>query len=208
MLRNTTSIFSPLPPVLLILLAASAGAARAAEPAPDVARARADYELGTRYWDLGQYEKALEAYRSAYTHRADPALLFNVAQCLRKLRRPTEALDMYRSFLRRAPKASNRADVERIMKALEEEIAATPSAAETPILLTPPPQPPQAAPAAAVTAGPPPEASRPLLRRPWVWGVAAVVAAGVVTGVLLATRGTDRTFPCDGCVGSRAVPVR
>jgi hypothetical protein len=181
---------------------------RAAEAASDVAQARADYELGTRYWDLGQWEKALDAYRSAYAHRADPALLFNVAQCLRKLRRFNEALDMYRSYLRRAPRSPKRADVERIMQSIEEEQAANPAPTAppplqpAPVLVPPPP----ARPALSLTATPA-EAPRPLVQRPWFWGLAAVVAAGAVTSILLVTRRTENTFACDGCVGSRAVPT-
>ena len=199
-------------PLLAVLLLAAAPPALAADPVvpdPAIARARADYELGTRYWDVGQYDKALEAFRSAYAHRADPALLFNVAQCLRKLKRSSEALDMYRNFLRRAPRSPKRADVERTIAALEEEVAAAP----TPV--TPPPAPvapppvvtPPPPPVALVAASPAPE-SKPLLHRPWIWGVAAVVVAGTVTAILLATRGTERTFACEGCAGSQPVPVR
>jgi hypothetical protein len=197
-------------PALLAALLSFAPQLRAAETPSDVAQARADYELGTRYWDLGQWDKALDAYRSAYAHRADPALLFNVAQCLRKLRRFSEALDLYRSYLRRAPKSPKRADVERIMKSIEEEQAANPAPAPTappplrqaPVLVPPPP----AQPAMSLNATPR-EPARPLVQRPWFWGVAAVIAAGAVTSVLLVTRRTENTFACDGCVGSRAVPT-
>jgi hypothetical protein len=205
-----------LAPLLLAALICLALPARAAQEPSDVGQARADYELGTRYWDLGQYDKALEAYRSAYAHRADPALLFNVAQCLRKLRRYNEALDMYRSFLRRAPRSPKRADVERMMKTIEDELAATP-APTTPTTPTAPPpvqpapmvrpSPPPTQPTLALSAAPLPE-SKPVVQRPWFWGVSAVVVAGAVTGLLLATRKTENTFACDGCIGTRAVPGR
>jgi tetratricopeptide (TPR) repeat protein len=201
-----------IPLLALFFVVTAASPARAADPVvpdPAIARARADYELGTRYWDVGQYDKALDSFRSAYAHRADPALLFNVAQCLRKLKRTGEALDMYRNFLRRAPRSPKRADVERTIAVLEEELAAAP----TPV--TPPPAP--VAPPPLVTPPPPPVAmleaapapqSKPLLQRPWIWGVAAVVVAGTVTALLLATRGTERSFACEGCAGSQPVPVR
>jgi hypothetical protein len=35
-----------------------------------------------------------------------------------------------------------------------------------------------------------------------------VVATGAVTSILLATRRTENTFACDGCLGTRAVPAR
>jgi tetratricopeptide (TPR) repeat protein len=200
-------------PLFVLVLLLAAPAARAAEPAPApdpaVARARADYELGTRYWDVGQYDKALDAFRSAYAHRADPALLFNVAQCLRKLKRTQEALDMYRTFLRRAPRSPKRADVERTIETLELELAAAPTpVAPPPIPVAPAPAlAPSPAPAAAIATAPAPE-PKPLLNRPWIWGVAAVVVAGTVTAVLLSTRGTERTFGCVDCVGSQAVPAR
>jgi tetratricopeptide (TPR) repeat protein len=205
------------PLVLFALsLALPRGPAVAAEPpsagAADLAKARADYEVGTRYYDLGQYEKALDAYRSAYASRPDPALLFNVAQCLRKLKRPGEALDIYRTYLRRAPRSPKRADVERIMKTLEDELAAAPPTAPPPIQTAPPPLSPlpssQAAPAAAVSAPAPSPETNSLLHRPWFWGVAAVVAAGAATSLLLVTRSTERTIACDGCIGSHPVPAR
>jgi tetratricopeptide (TPR) repeat protein len=199
-------------PLLAVLLLAAAAPARAADPVvpdPAIARARADYELGTRYWDVGQYDKALEAFRSAYAHRADPALLFNVAQCLRKLKRTSEALDMYRNFLRRAPRSPKRADVERTIAALEEEIAAAPTpVAPPPAATAPPPLVPLPPPPAVMLAATPAPAPKPLLQRPWIWGVAAVVVAGTVTAILLATRGTERSFTCEGCAGSQPVPVR
>jgi tetratricopeptide (TPR) repeat protein len=198
----------PLVFALLAALSLSAPLARAADSPADVAKARADYELGTRYWDLGQWDQALDAYRSAYAHRADPALLFNVAQCLRKLRRLHEAMDMYRSYLRRAPRSPKRADVEHIMKSLEEEIAANPGPTAPPpiqpapvLTVPPPPAPP---PTMSLTATPV-DQPRPLLQRPWFWAAAAVVATGAVTSILLATRRTENTFACDGCLGTRAV---
>jgi len=200
-------------PFVLVFEASAADPISTPPPDPAIARARADYELGTRYWDLGQYDKALEAFRSAYAHRPDPALLFNVAQSLRKLKRLNEALDMYRTFLKRAPRSPKRADVERTMAALEAEIAAAPTPVGPPPVGggpgAPPPMlsPPPGAPAAAVVATPQPQ-QKSLLHRPWVWGVAAVVVAGTVTAILLATRGTERTFACDGCVGSQPVPVK
>jgi tetratricopeptide (TPR) repeat protein len=199
-------LFRPLL-IFFLLCAAQVRAAPATPESQDLTRARADYELGTRYWDLGQYDKALDAYRSAYAHRADPALLFNVAQCLRKLRRPSEALDQYRSYLRRAPRSPKRADVERIMKQLEEEIAAAPPTAPPPVIAAPPlPQPAPSVPVLAVATLAHDDGPKPLVHRPWFWAVAATVAAGAVTGILLATRRTENGLACDGCLATRPVP--
>ncbi len=49
----------------------------------------------------------------------DPVFLFNIAQCHRKMGHDKEAVDFYKSYLRNAPNAPNRADVQKRIQELE-----------------------------------------------------------------------------------------
>ena len=92
-----------------------------APPLPDAAtRARAHAQQGTAHYNLDQWSPALAEYEAAYLVFPDPALLFNIAQCHRKLGHPKEALDYFRKYLRVAPTAPNRAEVEKRIEQLEE----------------------------------------------------------------------------------------
>jgi len=59
----------------------------------DKAAARAHFEAATRLYDIHEYAKALEEYKEAYLAKPDPAFLFNVGQCYRKLGKLDKALD-------------------------------------------------------------------------------------------------------------------
>ncbi len=74
---------------------------------------------GTSYYNLARYKDALGEYEAAYLTIPEPALLYNIAQCHRKLGNRKEALGFYKSYLRTAPGASNRADVKRLVAELE-----------------------------------------------------------------------------------------
>lgn len=82
-------------------------------------RARANAQRGTAHYNLDQFDKALPAYEAAYLDFQDPALLFNIAQCHRKLGHGAEAVAYYRKYLRNAPQAPNRAEVEKRIEELE-----------------------------------------------------------------------------------------
>jgi tetratricopeptide (TPR) repeat protein len=91
-------------------------------PAPregSVAEARRHYKQGTTYYNLNHFKEALAEYEAAYLAAAAPEFLFNIAQCHRKLGNRQEALAFYRSYLRNAPRAPNRAEVERRIAELE-----------------------------------------------------------------------------------------
>jgi tetratricopeptide (TPR) repeat protein len=69
---------------LLVLGAALAPlSARAADKSESQARQLA--KEGQQHYDLGEFDKALEKFSEAYKLKNAPALLFNLAQCHRKL---------------------------------------------------------------------------------------------------------------------------
>jgi hypothetical protein len=55
----------------------------------------------------------------------DPPFLFDIAQCHRKLGNNKEALGFYRSYLRVAPNASNRAEVQKRISELDRDARAS-----------------------------------------------------------------------------------
>jgi tetratricopeptide (TPR) repeat protein len=87
--------------------------------ANDAPAAKARYEAGVRHFDLSEYEAALVDFKEAYRNKPDPALLYNIAQCHRRLGHTEEAITFYRSYLRRASDAKNRQEVERRISELE-----------------------------------------------------------------------------------------
>jgi len=87
-------------------------------PSPE-AMARAHFGRATSYYNLGRYQEALAEYEAAYLAVQDPPFLFDIAQCHRMMGRDKEALGAYRSYLRVAPDAPNRSEVEKRIAELE-----------------------------------------------------------------------------------------
>jgi tetratricopeptide (TPR) repeat protein len=88
--------------ILVSTLALCAAALPARAEAPlDVARLRA--REGQTAYDRGAYREALARFQLAYDARVAPELLFNLAQCHRRLGQLNEAAQLYREFLRRRP---------------------------------------------------------------------------------------------------------
>jgi outer membrane protein assembly factor BamD (BamD/ComL family) len=188
----------------------AAGPAAAAPPTPEEkAKAREHYQKGLTHYDIKEYSDALVEFKNAYRVVQDPAFLFNIAQCYRKLGQDVEALDYYRNFVRRFPNAPNRAEVDRRIQEIERELENRPApvspligdprldthpkngAGGTPIAPPVEAPPPQPAAAPVIVATPQPvDQGPPVYTRWWFWtavGAAVVVAGGVIIAV--ATRG-------------------
>jgi len=120
-----------------VLLESRAHAADAA-----ATTAREHYERGTKLYDIGKYEEAIKEFEAAYEAKSDPALLYNLAQSHRLAGHSSEALQLYRNYLRYVPHAANRVDIEERIKTLEKTVAersstTTPPATTTPAATTP-----------------------------------------------------------------------
>ena len=85
------------------------------------ASARAEFQAGVRHYDSSEYDQALTAFTNAYHAKPDAAFLFNIAQCHRKLGHIEDAIKFYQAFLREAPDAKNRSEVERKIAELERQ---------------------------------------------------------------------------------------
>jgi tetratricopeptide (TPR) repeat protein len=84
-------------------------------------RAEALHAQGMKYYDLAQFDRAIEAFKAAYDLSPAPALLFNIAQAYRKLGPGScsQAIYFYRAFLRLDPNAKNRPAAEARISELE-----------------------------------------------------------------------------------------
>jgi tetratricopeptide (TPR) repeat protein len=170
----------------------------------DVEAARQHFTRGRRLFDLQHYLDAAREYEQAYELRDDPALLFNIGQAYRLGGEYAKAVGAYKAYLRRAPKAKNRVDVEARINDLQQLIVAQSHTREAPPtgpenlsgdMTTPPVE--EAKPAAtakpeetATVAVPPPQRSqvdRNAGREKRLWGL-GLMAGGVavlVTGAAL-----------------------
>jgi tetratricopeptide (TPR) repeat protein len=219
--------------VVVWIAGARAASAAAGTPAPAVvppatdaqlAEARQHHAAGSKLYDLAEYEAALREFKEAYRAVEDPAFLFNIAQCHRKLGHAPDAITFYRNYLRRAPRAANRAEVERHIAELERapapapapaaETTATPPTAPAPTAPTPAlaPSVPPPAPAGdgaptliAAPASAPPPAEQPFYKRGWFWIAAGAVVAGTAT-TLIVLHGRSQQGPfCPDCAGTTAI---
>jgi len=110
--------------------------------------AKSRYSTGQSHYNLNEFQEALQDFKEAYRLYPDPAFLFNAAQCERQLGHQEEAIQFYRSYLRNAPKAPNRQEVEHRIEELQAALEARKNAAPT--ATAPPASPPEPA------TGPPP----------------------------------------------------
>lgn len=176
--------------------------------ADDLVGAKAAYEDGTRSFNLAEYSQALQSYKESYRLRPDPALLFNIGQCHRLLGHTDEAVSLYKSYLREAPNAKNRADVEKRIDELQGQRPTITEAQGEPksaaLDLTPSKRPEGATTDRADEPGQVTTAA--FYKRWWFWTAVGAVAAGagVTLGVLArrdptqippATLGAQKVLP-------------
>jgi hypothetical protein len=172
--------------LIVLALLGTVSAARANEE-EDVAAARLHFRKGGKAYDLGRYLEAAKEYEAAYDAKDDPALLFNIAQAYRLGGDNPNAVRAYKAFLRRMPRAPNRAEVEariaELQHVIEQQAHAKESAPEGTMAPStkPPDKEPAAAPTAPVSSGP---EKPPVYKRWWFWtAIGGVVVVGVALGV-------------------------
>lgn len=175
-----------LAPLLLLLLAAQAWAG-------PIEESKAHYDRAIELSRHEHYKQALGEFQAAYDLQPKPVLLYNMAQCYRRLGQAREALDHYQRYYDLEPdktedmKAKVQAYLAQMRSWLERKSGAPgedPGLAPAP---APAPQPPLPPPP-AVAAKPPP---RPIYKRWWFWSALGVVTAGAVAGIVAATYPRD-----------------
>jgi tetratricopeptide (TPR) repeat protein len=138
--------------------------------------------LGHKLYHLGRYEEAVAAFRRAYEVKADPRLLFDIAECYREVGAVDQALFYYDRYLAGWPDAFDRAEVEGKMAALEAvrgglpapHAAASPRRRHPLMIVEPPPGKPRQ--------------PQHTWQRWWFWtAVGAAVLGGIAAGVALSS---------------------
>src|SRR5262245_5920054 len=94
-------------PICATLLALAVSPGRA--PSADEARL---YDEGLRAFQAGDARAAEKAWKAGYAVAHDPAFLVHIGEAQEKAGAPAEAADSYRHYLREAPDAADRADIE------------------------------------------------------------------------------------------------
>ncbi len=168
--------------------------------------ARQHFEQATAHFAVGEFAEAATEYQIAYKLKPDPALLYNAAQSYRLANNPEKAIILYKNYLQLYPNEPNAEDVRRQIVKLKDALAASESAKTSPPTgTTEPKQLPPGLPAEAAVAPPPTQPATaattpsnattamkretPIYKKWWLWtAVGAVVAGGVVTAAVLATR--------------------
>jgi hypothetical protein len=106
--------------LMISLTGGIASESKAAEGTATVAAtAKAHFKQGRMHYQLGEYREALDQFKEAYRLKQDPSFLYNIAQCHRQLREYAEAIRLYGNYLREAPDADNRDEVERQIRDLK-----------------------------------------------------------------------------------------
>jgi tetratricopeptide (TPR) repeat protein len=142
----------------VLLVVAGLGNARADD---DVASARSHFKRASRLYDLRRYREAAKEFEAAYEAKDDPAFLYNIAQAYRLAGDSAEAVGAYQSYLRRAPDAPHRREVEARIAELKQLVEDQRKTQQAPPLGTHPPELPEPPP--IVEAPPKPQQPPPAL---------------------------------------------
>ena len=125
-----------MPAVYAILICVTLALASPASRAPSADEQRL-YDEGLRAFQGGDARAAEKAWKAGYAIARDPAFLVHIGEAQEKAGAPAEAADSYRHYLREAPDAVDRADIEQRIARLgpaapAPAAAPTPAPAETP----------------------------------------------------------------------------
>jgi tetratricopeptide (TPR) repeat protein len=157
------------------------------------------YDKAMRFYYLRKYPEAIKEYEAIYLLSADPVMLFNIAQCHRQNDEPEKALQFYKNYLRSAPSAPNRADVEKKIAEMERLVEDRRRQTTPPAAVPPPVTPPTEPSSPAV--GPPPAVPPPVDVAPPPTGVPGEPGAPEVAAAAAPARKPSRVLPISLVVG-------
>ena len=86
------------------------------------ARAKAHFKRGIEAYKAGNFKDAIDAFLDAHRQFPSPVLSFNTARAYEKMGDSSGALRFYREYLRQSPNATDKADVETRITALERKL--------------------------------------------------------------------------------------
>lgn len=160
---------------------------------------RAVYEQGREAFEAHNFELAYERFRDLYMSSQRPALLFNMASALKELRRPHEAAERLRAYLRVVPDSPDRRDIEQRILTLEEAQHILDAERPLPPVVVVKPQPPPPLQLQVMT----PTPSRPRRWPVWVGvggGVAVALGLGLGLGLGLQPTAASPTVSTLGTI--------
>jgi tetratricopeptide (TPR) repeat protein len=177
----------------LLVVVGFAGTARA-----DLAQQARDlYVKGKQAYEQAKYEEAYDNFKQAYVLSQQPALLYNIASALQGLRRPHDAAEALRSYVKQVPGDPDRpaieeriASLEDAQRLLDKDRAATEPKPQAPAPAAEPlnPPAPTAPPAPVATSAAPSGTSAERGRTEERAGIGVAVSGGVlVVGGLVAS---------------------
>ena len=189
-------------------------AAGAAEDRTDEAKGL--FAAGKAAFDAGRFADALDYFRRSYQISGRAALLYNIALSHDRLREDGRALEAYEQYLKQAPEAPNRAEVETRLAAIRAALAnsepAPSQTAPAPAEVAAAALTPEARPIAAADGAPPRDRSAEdggLLTKWGFWtGVGVVVAGGVTAALIAASGGEDAATPIEPGTGVLVTTLR
>ena len=199
----------------LVVLTAALGERPAQAGEAELQQAREHFRRGDQAFKAERFEEAYREWESGYKLSGRPLFLLNMAHAERRRGELDSARSLYKKYLLMEPTSQLRVEVEQVLSEIDSALeakrpvasAAAPAGETSPSPTAPSfdPNVPPAPPPGSSAGGPgllgPPgaesgieqSADRPVYKRWWFWaGVGTVVAAGVVTAVLLG-RGDDYT---------------
>ena len=190
-----TSLLSIVALLALVLVGADAGA-RSKGKGKENAMARKHFKAGKQAYAAGDYRRAVEEFAAGYLLDPKPAFLINIAQSHRQAGDLEQAVRYCKEYLKEAPNARLRSQVEGMINEVEAQLEEQRKAQQQPPAPFIPPAPePEPEPE------PKPPEPKPFYKRWWFWaGVAAVVGASVGVGVYAGTREPDHVQ--EGGLGS------
>jgi tetratricopeptide (TPR) repeat protein len=83
--------------------------------------ARDAYKSGRDAYEAGNYQVAYDKFKESFQLSHEPALLYNISSALAGLKRPHDAAEALRSFLRLQPTDPDKDRIEKRIATLEEE---------------------------------------------------------------------------------------
>jgi tetratricopeptide (TPR) repeat protein len=161
----------------------------------DAAKARAHFDRGRTFFEVDEYRKAIGEFKAGHIEKPDPAFLYNIGECYRRLGELPEALQFYRRFLATAPPEDKTRPI------VEQRIADLKTVADEPkvapelppggdVALSPPDDPASSTVLVGEPAAPAPPAS-PFYTRPWFLVTVGAVVVGSVFGIWALSRSPE-----------------
>lgn len=102
--------------VLVVVACLAAGGTAEANKA----KAKEAYKRGMAAYTLEKYDDAIAQFEKGYEEEPNAVFLYNIAQAYRLSNRPIKAIQFYKKYLKLAPDAANRPEVEKHIAILEE----------------------------------------------------------------------------------------